>query len=370
MHLDNVIPESPVESHTLVLLEHNESSSSSEDSVSAETPVPILGKEALVKKFFEQDAPIPWEDTHRGVEWNKKWNDTDFIPSSNVLTEHIAKPDELLTNTDFKTQLKITALSTKHLQGLHSSTHEKVDTLKEKYDKLDLKIKLDKNRYIRPTLEKFEAIEKIQEKQQTQIDEGEKVVKSKCSPTQILKKKDDKGDDQGNSDKSRGQGKVQGNLLHWTSQLDKSSSDKQSLMSSSDILIQSGSKDSQKFLQTLKLKGKQTTVYYKDPKIQTLDEDIARRLFLKQNPGMDLETLKEEEARFAAEKTNLKSKASDAEKPPRPKEKGIVISWSRGNIATSATSSASQATVLAPPINPPPVAPQPPPPRNTKGNTK
>ncbi|KAL8104732.1 hypothetical protein AgCh_028801 [Apium graveolens] len=96
-------------------------------------------------------------------------------------------------------------------------------------------------------------------------------------------------------------------------------------MSSSDILIQSGSEDSQKFLQTLKLKGKQTNVYYKDPKIQTLDEEIARRLFLKHNPGMDLETLKEEEARCAAEKKNPKSKASDAKKPPRPKEKGIVI---------------------------------------------
>ena len=40
---------------------------------------------------------------------------------------------------------------------------------------------------------------------------------------------------------------------------------------------------------------------------------------------MDLENLKEEEARFAAEKTNLKSKASDAKKPPRPKVKSIVI---------------------------------------------
>ncbi|KAL8099464.1 hypothetical protein AgCh_031918 [Apium graveolens] len=155
---------------------------------------------------------------------------------------YIAKADELLTNADLKTQLKITALSTKHLQGLHSSTQEKVDILKEKADKLDLQIKLDKNRYIRPTLEKIEAIEKIQEKQHAQIDEvlanqasqkaqldeiqssvelllslslslslllsddakkGEKVVKSKCSHTQILKKKDDKGDDNGNSDKSR-----------------------------------------------------------------------------------------------------------------------------------------------------------------------
>ncbi|KAL8114345.1 hypothetical protein AgCh_021266 [Apium graveolens] len=38
----------------------------------------------------------------------------------------------------------------------------------------------------------------------------EKVVKSKCSATYELKKKDDKGDDQGISEKSRGQRKVQG----------------------------------------------------------------------------------------------------------------------------------------------------------------
>ncbi|KAL8155357.1 hypothetical protein AgCh_000661 [Apium graveolens] len=83
---------------------------STEARVSVETPVPILGKEKLVKKFVEKEAPIPGEDTHRGVEWTKKWNDTDFIPSSNVLIEHIAKADKLLTNADLKIQLKITAV--------------------------------------------------------------------------------------------------------------------------------------------------------------------------------------------------------------------------------------------------------------------
>ncbi|KAL8101032.1 hypothetical protein AgCh_033059 [Apium graveolens] len=336
-NLDNVIPESPVASHTVELSKHNESSSSSDDSVSAETPVTILGKEELVKKFVEKEALIPWEDTHRGVEWTKKWNQSDFIPCSKILTEHIVKADELLTNADFKTQLKITALSTKHLQVLHTSTHEKVDTLREQADKLDQVLKLDKHRYIRPISEKVTAIEKTQEKQQAQIAEvlvnqasqkaqldeiqssvelllslllpddakkGEKVVKSKCSPTQELKKKDDETDDQGNSEKSKGQRKVQGkSSIQNKSSSDavnaqrlKSSGDKQSLMSRSDILIQLGSEDSQ-----------------------------SKRLFLKHNPGIDLETLKEEEARFAVEKTNPKFKASVVEKPPRSKEKGIVI---------------------------------------------
>ena len=124
-----------------------------------------------MKKFVEKVAPIPWEDTHRGVEWTKKWNESNFIPCSKILTEHIAEADELLTNVDFKTQLKITALSTKHLQSLHTATHEKVDTLREQANKLDQVLKPDKNRYIRPISEKVVAIEKNQEKQQAQIAE-------------------------------------------------------------------------------------------------------------------------------------------------------------------------------------------------------
>ncbi|KAL8110277.1 hypothetical protein AgCh_026120 [Apium graveolens] len=186
---------------------------------------------------------------------------------------------------------------------------------------------------------------------------GEKIVKSKCPNDQILKKKDDEADDQGNPSKGRGQVQSKGQSSKVSSrklitEASKSStqkktsseaaqtqnpiasteiqnlissSDEQNMMTKPDVLIQGGSQDSQRLMQTLKLKGKQTTVYYKDPKIQTLDGEISRRFFLKHNPGMDLENLKEEEARFKAEKKNIKPKAYVAKKPPRPKEKGIVI---------------------------------------------
>ncbi|KAL8134518.1 hypothetical protein AgCh_009513 [Apium graveolens] len=298
--------EAPSPSKTLALdlnsdpqnLDDHESTLSSDYSVSAEHPVPILGKEELVKKFVEKEAPIPWEDTHRGVEWTKKWNESDFIPYSKVLTEHIAKADELFTNDDFKTQLKITTLSTEHLQGVHTSTHEKAQIAEVLANQASQKAQLDE---IQSSVELLLSLLLPDDAKK-----GEKVVKSKCSPTYELKKKGDKGDEQGNSERA-----------------------------------ESGSEDSQKFLQTLKLKGKQTTVYYKNPKIQTLDEEIARRLFLKHNPGMDLETLKEKEAKFGAEKTNLKSKASDAKKPPRPKEKGIVIK-EKSNSETSKFKTISQ----------------------------
>ncbi|KAL8104821.1 hypothetical protein AgCh_028845 [Apium graveolens] len=291
--VDEVIPESPVASHTVVLSEHNKSSSSSEDNVFVETPAPILVKEALVKKFIEQDASIPWEDTHRG--------------------EHASKADELLSNSDFKTQLKITSLSTKHLQGLHSQTQEKVDKLLEKADKLEMETKLDKKKFIRPISEKAQLNE-IQTSVELLLSlllsddakKGEKIVKSKCSDDQILKKTDDETDDQGNPSQGRGQAQSkQSSKVKLNSDASKSSTQKKTSSEAAQIesLIASI------VIQNMRSSSDEQSLTKPDVLIQ----------------GMYLDNLKEEEARFKAEKTNLKPKASVAKKPPRPKEKGIVI---------------------------------------------
>ncbi|KAL8147716.1 hypothetical protein AgCh_005152 [Apium graveolens] len=55
-----------------------------------------------------------------------------------------------------------------------------------------------------------------------------------------------------------------------------------------------------------------------------LDEEISRQLFLKDNPGMNFESLMEEEARLKSEKVNSKSEASVGKKK-LPTAKGIVI---------------------------------------------
>ncbi|KAL8131859.1 hypothetical protein AgCh_007681 [Apium graveolens] len=68
-----------------------------------------------------------------------------------------------------------------------------------------------------------------------------------------------------------------------------------------------------------------------------LDEEILRQLFLKENPGMDFESLKEEEARLKLEKVNSKSEASVVEKKI-PKAKGIVIKERINPEATKAKS--------------------------------
>ncbi|KAL8089238.1 hypothetical protein AgCh_038866 [Apium graveolens] len=107
------------------------------------------------------------------------------------------------------------------------------------------------------------------------------------------------------------------------------------------------SQESQKFMQTLKLKGKKTTVYYQDPKLQKLDKEISKRLFLKDNPGMDFKSLKKEEARVKAENVKSKSKASiTAKKPPKPK--GIVIKEKTNSEATKFESKAKSQVEVDP----------------------
>ena len=121
---------------------------------------------------------------------------------------------------------------------------------------------------------------------------GEKVDKSICSKDLILKKRDDTGDDQGNSEKGRGLSQGEGNSTRKersfsqrsSSDTDRRSNSDKQVLTKPDVLIQGGSQESQQFMQTLKLKGKQTTIYYQDPKIQKLDEEISKRLFLKDNP--------------------------------------------------------------------------------------
>ncbi|KAL8147825.1 hypothetical protein AgCh_005225 [Apium graveolens] len=186
-------------------------------------------KADLVKKFVRWDAPVPWSETPRGKEWTKEWNTVSFVPSEKILAEHLAKADEMLINDDFKAQLRVTALSTRHLQGQHSTTHAKT-----------------------------------------------------------LKGKDDKNDDQGNSDKGRGQGQGKG-------------------FSSSKARITS----------------------------QGTSSDTGRRI--SSDTGMDFESLKEEEARLKVESVKTKSKASVVEKK-FPKLKGIVIKETTNSEATKAKS--------------------------------
>ena len=75
---------------------------------------------------------------------------------------------------------------------------------------------------------------------------------------------------------------------------------KENLTSGSDKLIEAGDPESQKFCQTLKFRGKETTLFYKSPSLQAIDEAVARKIFERKNPGLDIEAIRLEEERLAA----------------------------------------------------------------------
>ncbi|KAL8119347.1 hypothetical protein AgCh_016755 [Apium graveolens] len=385
---------------------------------SGHAPLPAVNKADLIKKFVRGDAPVPWSETPRGQEWIKEWNKVDFVPTANILAEHLAKADEMLMNDDFKAQLRVTALSTWHLQGQHSITQAKVNKIQETLIQQDMNVKLEKNRFLSHPLtalgiaweisvsfpfqldstswwsriNKFLLGERGNElyvseswisselgvanqaAQQDQLNEiqnsvellvslllpddarkGEKVTKSKFKIDQPLKGKDDDNEDQGNSERGRGHGQGKGfssreagtSTQRSNSDADRRKSFDKQVLTKPDILIQGESQESQKFMQTLKLKGKETSVYYQDPKLQKLDEEISKILFLKGNPGMDFESLKEEEARLKAENVKSKSKASiTAKKPPKPK--GIMIKEKTNSKATKIESKAKSQVEVDP----------------------
>ncbi|KAL8125250.1 hypothetical protein AgCh_012797 [Apium graveolens] len=64
------------------------------------------------------------------------------------------------------------------------------------------------------------------------------------------------------------------------------------------ILEIDASAEASQYLQTLKVKGRNTTLFYKDPKIHLLDSEVSRRIFAKENPRVDLKQLRQMEEDF------------------------------------------------------------------------
>ncbi|KAL8147046.1 hypothetical protein AgCh_004677 [Apium graveolens] len=342
--------EASIATHTVVLSEDTDSVSSDatnagdtgdaapntdadEAGPSGHAPQQTILKSELVKKFVTREAPVPWSETPAGQEWTKEWNSVSCVPIAKHLAEHLTKADEMFNSDDFKTQLRVTALSTKHLQGLHSTTHAELYKIQEEFIKHDQIQKIDKKKFFQPTFDRIAYIEKTQEKQQALIDDilknqasqqsqlteiqasvellvsllrpadakkGERVIKSKYKTAKTLKGKDDEKDDQGNSGMGRGHSQGRG--------FSSRKAEITSYMTSSD---------------TGKRISSATGKRISSDELLDLDEEMSRQLFLRENPGMDLESLMEEEARLKSERVTSKSEASG--KKTLPKLKGIVI---------------------------------------------
>lgn len=293
---------------------------------SGHAPTQAVSKAALIKKFMVADDKTPWSETPRGKEWSK----SDFIPSSSVLADHYKKADEFLLTDEFKAQLRISALSTRHLSGEHYAIQAQIGRIKDAITEQNMNWTLDKKKFFQPTHDRIAYIEKEQEKQKAQLDQvlknqdsqqaqlneiqnsmeilvslllpeddakkGEKVSKSKCKSAKPLKKDDhNDAEDQGNSEKSRGPDNTKGKQIR-TSAHAPTNPDSYRRKRSSDT-----------------------------PKMT--DEEFSKKLSMEENPDVDIEALKAEEEILKSEheKAKFQKISKNAQKPPRPIEKGIVI---------------------------------------------
>ncbi|KAL8149047.1 hypothetical protein AgCh_006161 [Apium graveolens] len=162
--------------------------------------------------------------------------------------------------------------------GHHSITQAKVNKIQETLIQQDMNVKLEKNRFFKPTFDRIGYIEKTQEKQQAQISDilkneaaqqdqlneiqnsvellvslllpddakkGEKVIKSKCKTDQPLKGKNDDNEDQGNSERGRGHGQGKGSssrkagtsTQRSSSDADRRKSSDKQVLTKPDVLI-------------------------------------------------------------------------------------------------------------------------------------
>ncbi|KAL8115625.1 hypothetical protein AgCh_022215 [Apium graveolens] len=297
--------EASITSHTIVLSEDADSESSDaanagdtgdaapnadadEAGPSGHAPQQTVLKSELVKKFVIREAPVPWSETPAGQEWTKELNSVTCVPSAKNLAEHLTKADEIVAYIE-KTQEK----QQSQIDDILKNQSSQQSQLNEIQASVELLVSL-----LLPADAK----------------KGEKVIKSKCKTDKTLKGKDDEKDDQGKPGMGRGhsQGRsFSSRKAEITSHMTSSNTGKR-ITSATGKRISSG-------------------------ELLDLDEEMSRQLFLQENPGMDLESLMEEEARFKSEKVKSKSEASGKKK--LPKLKGIVI---KERTNTEATMTKSQ----------------------------
>ncbi|XP_063941354.1 uncharacterized protein LOC135149542 [Daucus carota subsp. sativus] len=189
------------------------------------------------------------------------------------------------------------------------------------------------------------------------VKKGEKVPQDKCKMDQQQKSDDEEKDEEKKRDGNTKSNSVKSNseiVLHTQAEENRrekvGSSSKQTQTTQSESqpliladnesralseqLIEIGDPESKILSHTVKIQGKETTLFYKAPTQLDFDEAVAKNLFEEENPGVSIEDIRKEEERLAAEKKKISKAKSDEKKQitdsskklPSSRRKGIVIS--------------------------------------------
>ncbi|KAL8088541.1 hypothetical protein AgCh_038357 [Apium graveolens] len=273
------------------------------------------------------------------AELNSNRKDTSYPISVANASQHLERAEQSIANPDILTNLKDSTLLEiqKQLAPL-IARHDKMEANQVKLEATQDKIssKLDE---VQQSMELIVTLLLGDDAKK-----GEKVLKSKCKQLQLKDADDKDGHDAGGNGKKKelvlrkhggdligssgtskttSQSRQGGEMRRSEWQVSKIMQSKELTVAKTQTLkvtnvdedqcileIEAGAIESQ-YLQALKVKGKKTTLFYKDPKIQNFDSEVSRRIFERENPGVDMEQLRPLEEEYKS----LKSTNTDVVLP-------------------------------------------------------
>ena len=306
-------------------------------------------------KHGEPDSP---RELLRKDQWMNGWRSSSQTISFEQGLGHLKHAVQAIESEELKAHLKTTGILFKSVQYEFSPLNEKVGGIKQHVDSslggmitktqaatiLSNQKDLQKSQELLHT--KMEAMESKLELLLSFLlvddaKKGEKIVVTKCGPELQSFSEDREGGGTGGSGKgkavvtSTAVVQTTGTVARSSQEAGGSSSGQgqrqQQILMDPTLMLDPAS-ISKKFTQEIEIEGRTERVFYRDPRLQQADEELAKKLNQELNPDYNLEESIKELKRV--EKKNVRriprgkgrrGRGRTQTEPARPIEKGITI---------------------------------------------
>ena len=323
-------------------------------------------------KHGEPDSP---REKVRKDQWRYGWSSINETISYAQGLGHLKHAVDAIESQELKAHLKTTGILFRGVQYELSKINEKVGGIKQHVDsslggmitKTQAATILSNQKDLLKSQEllntKMEAMESKLELLlscllEDDAKKGEKVLETKCGPELQSFSEDREGGGKGGSGKGKAvettatvqlAGTVAGSSQEAGGSSSGQGQRQQQILMDPTLMLDPAS-ISKKFTQEIEIEGRTERVFYRDPRLQQADEELAKKLNQELNPDYNLEESIKELRRV--EKKNIRriprgrgrrGRGRTQSVPARPIEKGITIKepveQSRGSLTTHPTES-------------------------------
>ena len=323
--------------------------------------------------------PHPAAEILRRHQWMNDWHLSSADISFNQAHAHLKHSVHAMESEELKAHLKTTGILFKGVKSEISKITEKVDGIKNHVDSsigrlitktqaatiLNNQKDLQKSQQL--LQDKMEAMEAkfdllLSTLLNTDAKKGEKALVTKCGPELKSTPDDREGGQGGGSGKNKEGAAVttlavqQGSLAAGSSREAGGSSSGQGqrqhhILMDSTLMLDPDT-ISKRFTQEIEIGGRTERVFYRDPRLQEADEELARKLNQELNPDYNFEESLEEQRRVEKKKIPKaprgrgrgRGRGRTQSTSARPIEKGIMIREPTEQSRSSISSQPSEST--------------------------